>query len=64
MSDGYVINLSCTSSDCNQKFEKKDYYVCDFCFAPLEVRYDYEKIKKDLSIKKIESRKISENNYH
>ena len=56
MSDGYVINLSCTSSDCNQKFEKKDYYVCDFCFAPLEVRYDYEKIKKDLSIKKIESR--------
>ena len=44
MSDGYVINLSCTSSDCNQKFEKKDYYVCDFCFAPLEVRYDYEKI--------------------
>ena len=56
MSDGYVINLSCTSSDCNQKFEKKDYYVCDFCFAPLEVRYDYEKIEKDLSIKKIESR--------
>ena len=57
MSNSFVVNLSCASKDCDQEFEKKDLYVCDFCFGPLEPRYDYEKIKEELSIEKIQSRK-------
>lgn len=56
MTRNYTINLSCASKDCDREFEKKDFYVCDFCFGPLEVKYDYEKIKHDLSIDKIQSR--------
>ena len=56
MSVRYTINLSCASKDCNREFEKKDLYVCDYCFGPLEAKYDYEKIKDDLSIDKIVSR--------
>jgi len=56
VSNPYVVSLICASKDCTREFEKKDFYVCDFCFAPLEVKYDYKRIKHDLSINKIKSR--------
>jgi threonine synthase len=42
--------------ECGHEYEKKPTHVCEFCFGPLEVVYDYEKIKKDISREKIQSR--------
>jgi len=51
---GYVKGLKCR--ECGRYYNVEPIYVCEFCFGPLEVIYDYEKIKKDLSRKKIEDR--------
>lgn len=42
--------------ECGHEYEKKPTHVCEFCFGPLEVVYDYDKIKADLSKEKILSR--------
>ena len=38
---------------CNAEYDKAPRYVCDMCFGPLEVKYDWELIRKNTSIKKI-----------
>ena len=38
---------------CNAEYDKAPRYVCDMCFGPLEVKYDWEFIRKNTSIKKI-----------
>ena len=53
MSNSCVINLRCADSNCGKEYEKKANYVCEYCFGPLEVNYDYKKIKKVLTIEKI-----------
>ncbi len=50
----YVINLSCR--ECGQEYPIEPLHVCDTCFGPLEVNYDYARIKKDVSHKSIEAR--------
>ncbi|MDO8603731.1 MAG: threonine synthase [Candidatus Omnitrophota bacterium] len=50
----YVKGLKCR--ECGRRYPKEPIYVCEYCFGPLEVDYDYEKIKKKLTIKEIESR--------
>lgn len=42
--------------ECGREYEVKPFHVCEFCFGPLEVVYDYEKIKMSISRKEIESR--------
>jgi threonine synthase len=39
---------------CGSIFEDKPAYVCENCFGPLEVIYDWEKIKESVSKQKIE----------
>ncbi len=51
---GYVKGLSCR--ECGREYPKEPLHVCSFCFGPLEVAYDYEKAKKELSRKIIEGR--------
>lgn len=51
---GYVKGLSCR--ECGKEYPKDPIHVCSFCFGPLEVSYDYELAKKELSRKIIESR--------
>lgn len=48
----YMIGLRCR--ECGREYEKKAIYVCEFCFGSLEVAYDYEKIKANISREKIE----------
>src|SRR5438105_4434100 len=36
----YVQGLRCR--ECKRHYEEAAIYVCDFCFGPLEVVYDYE----------------------
>jgi len=45
--------------ECGRQYPKEPLYVCEFCFGPLEVVYDYEAIKKTLTRERIESRPTS-----
>ncbi len=51
---GYVSGLKCR--ECGREYPVDPIYVCEFCFGPLEVVYDYKRIKKVLTIKNIEKR--------
>jgi threonine synthase len=50
---GYVKGLIC--KECKREFPKDPIHVCEFCFGPLEVNYDYETIKKVVTKKSIEA---------
>jgi threonine synthase len=50
----YCKALQCR--ECGKEYPLEARYVCEFCFGPLEVAYDYEKIKKHVSRAKIEQR--------
>ncbi len=51
---GYVDGLKCR--ECGREYPVDPIYVCEFCFGPLEVKYDYRRIKKALTRKAIEKR--------
>jgi len=51
---GYVKGLKCR--ECGRQYPKDPIYVCEFCFGPLEVIYDYDAIKREISREKIASR--------
>jgi threonine synthase len=42
--------------ECGKEYPLAARYVCEFCFGPLEVAYDYAKIKKSVSREKIAAR--------
>ena len=46
MSNSYVVNLRCADKTCGTEYKKEANYVCEDCFGPLEVNYDYQEIKK------------------
>ena len=50
----YVKGLKCR--ECGREYPKEPLYVCEYCFGPLEVDYDYERIKKNLTKEVIEYR--------
>jgi threonine synthase len=50
----FVKGLQC--KECEQEYPKKPLHVCETCFGPLEVVYDYDRIKKSISREKILSR--------
>ncbi len=50
----YVKGLKCR--ECAQLYPITPTHVCEYCFGPLEVDYNYDEIKKDISREKIESR--------
>jgi threonine synthase len=50
----YIKGLKCR--ECGREYPKEPLYVCEYCFGPLEVDYNYEKIKKKLTRKVIELR--------
>lgn len=51
---GHVSGLKCR--ECGREYPVDPIYVCEFCFGPLEVVYDYKQIKKVLTRKNIEKR--------
>lgn len=50
----YVKGLKCR--ECHREYPKEPLYVCEYCFGPLEVDYDYSQIKKRLTKELIDSR--------
>ncbi len=51
----FIKGLKC--KECGEKYPAKPIYVCETCFGPLEVSYNYEEIKKVLTKEDIISRK-------
>ncbi|RJQ16112.1 MAG: threonine synthase [Nitrospiraceae bacterium] len=51
---GFVHGLKCR--ECGREYPVDAIYVCEFCFGPLEVAYDYEGIKRILTRDRITSR--------
>lgn len=51
---GYVKGLKCR--ECGREYPKEPLHVCEFCFGPLEVTYDYEGIKRVLTRETISRR--------
>jgi threonine synthase len=47
-----VLGLKCR--ECARKYPKEPLHVCEFCFGPLEVDYNYEAIKQSISRSSIE----------
>ena len=41
--------------ECGKEYPTKDIHVCELCFGPLEVKYDYEEIKSSISREKIQA---------
>ncbi|MFQ3675455.1 MAG: threonine synthase [Endomicrobiia bacterium] len=50
----YFKGLKCR--ECGREYPKDPLYVCEYCFGPLEVDYDYAKIKNKLTKELITSR--------
>ncbi len=50
----YIKGLKCR--ECKREYPIKPIHVCEFCFGPLEVAYDYENIRRNLTREKIEGR--------
>ncbi len=50
----FVLGLKCR--ECGREYPSEPIHVCEFCFGPLEVRYDYDGIKRVLTRELIESR--------
>ncbi len=51
---GFMKALRCR--ECGREYPKKALHVCEYCFGPLEVVYEYGEIKKHLSREVIEKR--------
>jgi threonine synthase len=47
-----VQSLRC--KECGRDYPQEPIYVCDFCFGPLEVAYDYDAIAKNISRESIQ----------
>jgi threonine synthase len=45
--------LAC--KECGAEYELKPIHICEFCFGPLEVQYDYEYLKKTVTRAKIQA---------
>jgi len=54
---GHIRGLKCR--ECGREYPIEPIYVCEFCFGPLEVAYDYKSIAKALNKEKIEKREKS-----
>ncbi len=50
----FVKALKCR--ECSREYPKEALHVCEYCFGPLEVDYEYDEIKKVLTRELIESR--------
>ena len=48
----YVKGLKCR--ECERRYPKEALYVCEYCFGPLEVEYDYERLRQEVPRSKIE----------
>ncbi|MBF0169541.1 MAG: threonine synthase [Nitrospinae bacterium] len=53
----FVLGLKCR--ECGREYQQEPIHVCEFCFGPLEVRYDYAAIGRSISREAITKRPAS-----
>ena len=58
----YVKSLRCR--ECGSDYPIEPQYVCDFCFGPLEVSYDYDAIARVISRERIAKGPLTMWRYH
>ena len=58
----HVKNLRCR--ECGREYPIEPLNVCEFCFGPLEVSYDYDSIRRAVSRKSIQDGPITMWRYH
>ena len=58
----YVKSLRCR--ECGSDYPVEPQYVCDFCFGPLEVSYDYDAIARVISRERITKGPLTMWRYH
>ncbi|MFN8617172.1 MAG: threonine synthase [Dehalococcoidia bacterium] len=49
----YATNLRCR--ECHREYPLEARHVCDFCFGPVEVTYDYDAIRRNVTRQRIQS---------
>jgi threonine synthase len=49
----FATNLRCR--ECHREYPLEAIHVCEFCFGPLEVTYDYEGIRRNVSRQRIQA---------
>jgi threonine synthase len=54
---GHIKGLKCR--ECGREYPVEPMYVCEFCFGPLEVAYDYKSIAGALTRERIEARQMN-----
>lgn len=54
---GFVRGLKCR--ECGREYPKEPLHVCEFCFGPLEVVYDYDSIKNRVTREEISKRPVN-----
>jgi threonine synthase len=59
---GFFTALKCR--ECSRTYPTEALHVCEFCFGPLEVVYDYDAIKRVLTRERIQSRAPTMWRYH
>ena len=52
-----IVGLKCR--ECGQQFPIEPVHVCDFCFGPLEVQYDYDLLRGSITRASIEAGPLS-----
>src|SRR3954468_15636114 len=57
MTQSKIKGLKC--KECGRLYEAKALHVCEFCFGPLEVDYNYDLIRSSVSRKSIEAGPLS-----
>ncbi|MFQ5691752.1 MAG: pyridoxal-phosphate dependent enzyme, partial [Nitrospinota bacterium] len=50
---GFVLGLKC--KECGKEYPKEPIHVCDYCFGPLEIVYDYDAMRKVVSRESIQA---------
>ncbi|MEW5885077.1 MAG: pyridoxal-phosphate dependent enzyme, partial [Armatimonadota bacterium] len=53
----YMKALHCR--ECGREYPTEPLHVCEFCFGPLEVTYDYEAMRRTITRRRIESGPVS-----
>lgn len=52
----YVRGLKCREKDCSRTYPTEPLHICEFCFGKLEVDYDYDAIRQNVSRQAIQQR--------
>jgi len=49
-----MVGLRCR--ECGRAYASEAVYVCDYCFGPLDVVYDYDRVRRDMTVEAITAR--------